>query len=111
MDHCTFDGTGVQTKLPKHDKTTPNIFRKDYKPEEICVPPSELFDDHTTYRDTFMWVYLLKRDNFKPEEVVFRTKMPFPDTTCYKTQFPKYDVEPHKDYIPKEVYMPPDEPF
>ena len=64
------------------------------------MPPDEPFEGETHYRRMFRWVYLLKTDNFKPEEVVFRSKMPFPDTTFYKTQFPKYDVEPHKDYIP-----------
>ena len=78
---------------------------KDYTPKEVYVPPDEPFEGQS-HNSMYRWVYLPKRENYRPEQVVYRS-----DTTSYKTQFPKHDVEPRKDDTPKDVCVPPDEPF
>ena len=101
---------------------TPDINQqsKDYSPKEVYVTPDEPFEGQIRNNSMYRWVYLPKRED----------SMPIENTTSYNTSKATqknghlrsilrhhssagaHDInQQSKDYTPKEVYVPPDEPF
>ena len=102
------DTTSYKTHLPKRDGKP----RNDYTPIEVYIPPENHLEGLTDgRRKNFTLKYQSKSEKFEPAEVVFLCEEPFHDASSDKIQFPKRDPNPHKDYTPKNVYIPPENPL
>ena len=102
------DASSDKIHFPKRDPKP----RKDYTPKNVYIPPENPLEGLTDgRRKNFTLKHQSKKENFKKEEVVFRTEVPLDDTTSYKTYLLKRDATPRKDYSPKEIYLPTDEPL
>ena len=102
------DTTSYKTQFPKYDVEP----RKDYTPKEVYTPPENPLEGLTDgRRKNFTLKYQSKSEKFEPAEVVFLCEEPFHDASSDKIQFPKCDPKPRKDYTPKNVYIPPENPL
>ena len=78
----------------------------------MYIPPENPLEGLTDgRRKNFTLKYQSKSEKFEPAEVVFLCEEPFHDASSDKIQFPKRDPNPHKDYTPKNVYIPPENPL